>query len=123
MTTRKPQLTAEEKAYFAEDVARAMDDNGLLLVSVISTSSSNLSYSYRVRLVAPWNGRLRPSSLNYWIASELGESLNKADNLKGNGCGFDRGFDAVYTIGSILQRHGLTENGHAWASEANWAWF
>jgi hypothetical protein len=120
----KAIMEQESKAWMAEDVARQMDnDNALILVSVIKTSSTNLSYSYRVRMVSQYNGKLRTSYLNYWLASELSESLNKDDDLRGNGCGFDRGFDAVYTIGKILERHGLADNGHKWASDANWSWF
>jgi hypothetical protein len=121
----KATMTQADKAWMAEDVARQMDNgNALILVSVVKTSSTNLSYSYRVRMVSPaLGGLLRTTYLNYWLASELGESLNKDDDLKGNGCGFDRGFDAVYTIGKILERHGLTDNGHRWASGANWGWF
>lgn len=123
---RKPKETAEWRFNEASNYFNAMDEGGLLLVSVVSTSQSNLSYKYRVALVmsaVEYDPQLFKLTLNYWLASELGVSLDKNDNLKGNGCGFDRGFDAVYTIGSILQKHGLVADGHKWASDANWAWF
>jgi hypothetical protein len=125
MATRKPRETKEWRETEARNYLEAMDKGGLLLVSVVSASRSNLSYKYRVTLVTNTKNdpRLFKLNLNYWLATELMESLDDGDNLRGNGCGFDRGFDAVYTIGVILQKHGLVADGHKWASDANWSWF
>jgi hypothetical protein len=126
MATRKPKESKEWLEQEANKIFTELENGGLILVSVVSTSASNLSYKYRVVLVANYaetETSLYKYNLNYWLATELNESLDKNDNLRGNGCGFDRGFDAVYTIGTIFQKHGLTDNGHKWASDANWSWF
>lgn len=111
METYKPKMTAEEKKEKAVFVANKLNDGGKLLISITHASKSNMSYRYKAVLayVDEVNG-LMFETLSYWMASELNEKAViewAGDTLKGHGCGFDRYQDAAYTVGKLLERHGL----------------
>lgn len=118
METRKANMTDAEKRQMAELVADSLANGGKLLISITHASASNMSYRYKVVLayMADQNTpgaqtlKIEFLTLNYWMAAELGEKLVcewAGDTLRGHGCGFDRYHDAAYTVGKLLERHGL----------------
>lgn len=113
MATRKPTLTATEREIFALRAKKAIDAGAVLWVSVPSTSRSNMSYSIRARLI----GGSIDLWLNYWLAVELGATLNDRDDIRQNGCGTDRGFLISYDLKNILKRYGYE------FETITWAWF
>ena len=113
METYTPKMTAAEMKEEAEFIANSLKDGGKLLVSIAHVSPSNMSYRYKVVLayvddINP--GELMFNTLSYWMAAELKSKVvaeYAGDTLKGNGVGFDRYHDAAYTVGRLLERHGL----------------
>ncbi len=113
MESYTPKMTAAEMLERAEFVAETLKDGGRLLVSITHTSSSNMSYRYKVilayvdEIVA---NELMFESLTYWMAAEMkikAVSEWAGDTLRGHGVGFDRYHDAAYTVGKLLERYGL----------------
>jgi hypothetical protein len=106
---RQVKLDESEKVFYATLAAEYLKLGATLDVTITKTSASNLSYKYKVRL---WyfheiTKKVEVMHLSYWLAAELGENLTDSDELRGNGCGFDRAHDAAYTIGRILEARGL----------------
>lgn len=101
---RKVYLTAEEQKFTAVLLRNHLLNGALLIPTITGTSKSNLSYRYNVSLAynAGEGKGIDLMYLNYWLASELGVNLTDNDELKGNGLGFDRYHEAVYTIAAIL---------------------
>ena len=118
MATRKATLTAEEKLAFAARVKAALDTGATLWVSVPTTSRSNLSYSLRLRLIG--GSTNADMWLNYWFAAEDGASLNAADDVRQQGLGTDRAFQAACDIAYFLRRHGLAEARFEYEIKARW---
>lgn len=105
---RKVIKNETEQAWLAEKVAAKLQAGGKLQVIITGTSATNLSYRYKVILWAVNDsGRVDEWHLNYWLAAEIGQNLTDRDELRGNGCGFDRAHEAAYTIGQLLHRRGL----------------
>jgi hypothetical protein len=107
---RKATLTPEEQLATAEQVAEGIKSGGRLVISINSTSKSNMSYKYAIRLVYAKDGQIQDRWLNYWFASCYGESLTDYDELRGNGVGTDRYFQASYEVGTLLKKFGLIED-------------
>lgn len=113
LETYKPQLSNEDKKDRAKFIAAKLKDGGKLLISVTYVSKSNMNYRYKV--VLAYVDDINPNelmfeTLTYWMAAELGVkavSEYAGDTLKGSGCGFNRYHEAAYTVGILLQRHGL----------------
>lgn len=106
---RKVQLDESEKVFYATLAAEYLKAGGKLDVTITKTNASNTAYKYKVRLWYFHEVReaVDVMYLTYWLAAELGENLTDNDELRGQGCGFDRAHDAAYTIGRILERRGL----------------
>jgi hypothetical protein len=113
METYKPELNEIQKREYAEQVHAALMNGGKLLIQITHTSSSNLSYRYKINLAA-WNGKeIELTNLTYWLGAEWGESVVQqwaGDELKGRGIGTDRYFQAAYDIGLVLKRYQLIDD-------------
>jgi hypothetical protein len=106
MATRKATLTAEEKYQIALNIHDNLQNGGQLWVTVPHTSASNMSYTIRARLLGAKG--VADMWLNYWLAAELGATLDARDDLKCNGMGTDRALLVACDIANILTRHGFT---------------
>jgi hypothetical protein len=119
METYKPELNEIQKRDYAEKVHAALMNGGKLLIQITHTSSSNLSYRYKVNLAA-WNGKeIELTNLTYWLGAEWGESVVQqwaGDELKGRGIGTDRYFLAAYQLGHVLKKYGLVDDVYEIAS-------
>jgi hypothetical protein len=119
METYKPQLDEIQKRDYAEKVHAALMNGGKLLIQITHTSSSNLSYRYKVNLAA-WNGKeIELTNLTYWLGAEYGQRVVQqwaGDELKGRGLGTDRYFLAAYELGHVLKKYGLISDVYEIAS-------
>lgn len=114
MTTRKPQLTAEEARNYAVRIARQIENGGKVWVTVPHTSRTNQSFTIHARLISDAGD----AWLNYWYAYEMKTTLDSNDNVKWNGIGMNRGFEFVDNLKRILNsRYGLD------VSDIAWGWF
>lgn len=106
----KATMQPDSKKAMARFVAENLAHGAKLLITITHASRSNMSYRYKVAMAyTDKNGAVQVAYLNYWMAAELGISLNADNELRGNGCGFDRRHDAAYTVGTILGNYGLIE--------------
>jgi hypothetical protein len=119
METYKPQLDDLQKLAYAQDVAQALKNGGKLLIQITHTSSSNLSYRYKINLAA-WNGKeIELTNLTYWLGAEWRQRVVQqwaGDELKGSGIGTDRYFQAAYDLGHVLKKYGLIDDVYTIAS-------
>lgn len=108
----KATISNDSAIYWGEIYKKALDNGGRLLVSITHTSRSNLSYRYKVKL-AWWDGenqQIQFYNLGYWIASQTGASLTEQNELKGNGLGFCRYFEAARDVAYALKKLGLADD-------------
>jgi hypothetical protein len=115
METYKPELNEIQKRDYAEKVHAALMNGGKLLIQITHTSSSNLSYRYKINLAA-WNGKeIELTNLTYWLGAEYGQRVVQqwaGDELKGSGLGTDRYFLAAYELGHVLKKYGLISDSY-----------
>lgn len=78
-----------------------------------------MSYTIRARLI----GGLADADiwLNYWLAAEMGATLNDTDDIRFSGCGFDRAFEVACNIAHALKSHGLADARYEY--EIKYRWF
>jgi len=101
---RKVTSTPEERERLAREIGKHLENGAMLQVSITSTSRTNMNYRYKVNLFFNYENAVECWHLTYWLAGELGKNLTDSDELKGNGCGFDRYHDTAYTIAEILRK-------------------
>jgi hypothetical protein len=101
---RSIEWSEEELESWAITFGKHLENGALLIPTITGISKTNLSYRYKVSLAYnSENGRgVELAWLTYWLAGELGKNLTDNDELKGQGVGFDRYHDIVYTIAEIL---------------------
>lgn len=113
MATYKPKESDEWILTHANNYLQELRNGGKLHITILSTSKSNMSYTYRVRLVY-WDGEeVQDVNLSYFLACLWRESVNvrwEGDCLKGNGIGTDRYFLAAYNIGQSFKALGLIDD-------------
>lgn len=105
----KAILSTDSALFWGEIVKKQLDNGGKLLVSITHTSRSNLSYRYKVSL-AWWDSeseQVKLYNLGYWLASQIGATLTEQNQLKGNGLGFCRYFEAARNVAFALKKLGL----------------
>ena len=93
--------------------------NGKLLIQITHTSTSNMSYRYKVTLAHygkdySGNEAVICENLTYLLASAWKESYYSGafNELKGNGIGTDRYFLAAYNIGLTLEKYGYVKSAY-----------
>jgi hypothetical protein len=108
--TFKPNLSLEEKRELANIIGTHLDRNGgLLLVAITGTSKTNMSYRLKVKLAYNSEaGGIDLMNVTYWLASELNKNMTDNDEIRFNGCGYDRVHDIAYTVALILERYGFS---------------
>jgi hypothetical protein len=105
----KATISNDSALFWGEIVKKQLDNGGKLLVSITHTSRSNLSYRYKVKL-AYWDTesqQVQFYNLGYWLASQIGANLTNQSELKGNGVGFCRYFEAALDVAFALKKLGL----------------
>jgi hypothetical protein len=105
----KATLSKDSQLYWAKDIKTKLDNGGGLLVSITHTSRSNLSYRYKVWLAHNTDKGVELDNLGYWLASAYGLTLTDNHDIKGNGLGFCRYFQAVRYVAGALQDLGLAD--------------
>lgn len=106
--TYKPVLTLEEKRELANTIGTRLDrDGGLLLVAITGASKTNLSYRLKIKMAYNTPNGVAIMNISYWLASELEKNMTDSDEIRFNGCGFDRVHDVAYTIATILKSYGF----------------
>lgn len=104
----KPVLTPEEKRELAQVIGTHLTRNGgLLLVAITGTSKTNLTYRLKLKLAFNGSSGVELMNISYWLASELEKNMTDDDEIRFNGCGFDRVHDVAYTVATILGRYGF----------------
>lgn len=118
MATYKGDMTAPEIGLGLMKLNETLvKGNGKLLIQITHTSSSNMSYRYKVTLVhygKDWQGNdaIITENLTYLLASAWKENYYSGafNELKGSGVGTDRYFLAAYNIGLTLQKYGYVSS-------------
>jgi hypothetical protein len=107
------ELTAKEQK--VRDLTSARNDlalivnqaisGGLFVFTIKSTSASNMSFSYDLRLYfVNKAGQVDDYFVNWSYAQMLGMKLNKRGEVKGSGCGIDRAFECVNNLEAWYER-------------------
>ena len=107
------ELSAKEQA--VRDRAMARNDllafinqgisGGLFVFTIKSTSKSNMSFAYDLRLYfVNKAGQVDDYFVNWSYAQMLGMKLNKRGEIKGSGCGIDRAFECVNNLEAWYER-------------------
>jgi hypothetical protein len=110
---RTTNNTPAENRALAEIVGERLQNGAVLLVAITGTSKTNMSYRLKVSLAYDTETRgIDVMYLTYWLASVLGKNLTDADELRLNGCGYDRVHDIAYTVAEILKGYGFAFSLH-----------
>jgi len=107
------ELTAKEQK--VRDLTSARNDlalivnqaisGGLFVFTIKSTSASNMSFSYDLRLYfVNKAGQIDDYFVNWSYAQMLGMKLNKRGEVKGSGCGIDRAFECMNNLEAWYER-------------------
>lgn len=120
MATIKPKMTAAEIGLGLMKLNETLvKGNGKLLIQITHTSSSNMSYRYKVTLAhygKDWQGNdaIITENLTYLLASAWNENFYSGmfNELKGSGVGTDRYFLAAYNIGLTLEKYGYVKSAY-----------
>lgn len=103
----KATLDKAYKESFAEIFATQLENGGNILVNITGTSRSNLSYRYKVAIAYQREGKTEVNWCTYFMASVLGKSVTDNGELRGNGCGFDRTYEAATDLVFCLKELGI----------------
>ena len=93
------------------DVKEYLNREGVVVVTIKSTSKSNMSFAFDMRLYYfdEEDGQVKSMYLNWMYATLMGMRQNKFGEIKGNGIGIDRAFEASnnlqYLISSIYNEN------------------
>lgn len=93
------------------DVKEYLQREGVVVVTIKSTSKSNMSFAFDMRLYYfdEESEQVKSLYLNWMYATLMGMTQNKYGEIKGNGIGIDRAFEASnnlqYLISSIYNEN------------------
>jgi hypothetical protein len=80
-------------------------DRGLLVVSVMHTSKSNLSFSLDLRFYIPTLAGVDSLYLNWAYAQLMNARQDKHGLVKWHGLGIDRAFEVANNLERLISKH------------------
>lgn len=101
MSTKMDLLHAQDTM---NDAYELLSKGGVLVITIKSTSKSNLSFKFDVRLY--WtDDKLKVQSyyLNWAYAQVMGMKQNEKGEVKGSGIGIDRAFEVANNFEHIFK--------------------
>ncbi len=105
-TKLEQQKDIENALETLEGVASEIEDGALLVVTIKSTSKSNLSFAFDVRLYAKnSDGKIVSWYLNWAYAVLMGMRQNQRGEVKGSGIGIDRAFEVANNLEWLIEKH------------------
>ena len=103
----KARLDKAHKESFAEIFATQLENGGNILVNITHTSRSNLTYRYKVAIAYQREGKTEVNWCTYFMSSVLGKSVTENGEIRGNGLGFDRAYEAATDLVFCLKELGI----------------
>jgi hypothetical protein len=105
--------TATERKENLETALQALDrtadkieqDGGFLVITIKSTSKSNLSFKFDVRLYYNSGGQVVSDYLNWTYAQLMDKRQDEQGNVKGGGIGIDRAFEVANNLEWLIEKH------------------
>lgn len=105
--------TATERKENLETALQALDrtadkieqDGGFLVITIKSTSKSNLSFKFDVRLYYNSGGLVVSDYLNWTYAQLMDKRQDEQGNIKGGGIGIDRAFEVANNLEWLIEKH------------------
>jgi hypothetical protein len=99
------EQAVRDRADARNDLMAFVEKGGLFVFTIKSTSASNMSFSYDLRLYfVNKAGQVDDYFVNWSYAQMLGMKLNKRGEVKGSGCGIDRAFECVNNLEAWYER-------------------
>jgi hypothetical protein len=80
-------------------------DGGFLVITIKSTSKSNLSFKFDVRLYYNSGGQVDSDYLNWTYAQLMEMRQNERGEVKGGGIGIDRAFEVANHLEWLIEKH------------------
>jgi hypothetical protein len=105
--------TATERKENLETALQALDrtadkieqDGGFLVITIKSTSKSNMSFKFDVRLYYNSGGQVVSDYLNWTYAQLMDKRQDEQGNVKGGGIGIDRAFEVANNLEWLIGKH------------------
>jgi hypothetical protein len=105
MELTKKEQAVRDRAIARNNLVAFIDKGGLFVFTIKSTSASNMSFSYDLRLYfVNKEGQIDDYFVNWSYAQMLGMKLNKRGEVKGSGCGIDRAFECINNLEAWYER-------------------
>jgi hypothetical protein len=88
-------------------IAENAENGGLVVITIKSTSKSNLSFKFDVRQYYQQTGsnRIVSDYLNWTYAQLMGLRRNDHGEVKGSGLGIDRAFEVANNLEGLIETH------------------
>jgi len=105
-TQKREDLTVALQAL--DRTADKIEQNGgFLVITIKSTSKSNLSFKFDVRQYYQQTGsnRIVSDYLNWTYAQLMGLRRNDHGEVKGSGLGIDRAFEVANNLEGLIETH------------------
>jgi hypothetical protein len=80
-------------------------NGGFLVITIKSTSKSNLSFKFDVRLYYSVFDKVESDYLNWTYAQLMDLRQNEQGEIKGSGIGIDRAFEVANNLEWLIQKH------------------
>jgi hypothetical protein len=88
-------------------VAENAENGGYLVITIKSTSKSNMSFKFDVRQYYTPTGsqEIQSNYLNWTYAQLMDMRQNERGEVKGGGIGIDRAFEVANNLEYLIKRH------------------
>lgn len=88
-------------------VAENAENGGFLVITIKSTSKSNMSFKFDVRQYYTPTGsqEIQSAYLNWAYAQLMGKKQDERGNVKGGGIGIDRAFEVANNLEWLIEKH------------------
>jgi hypothetical protein len=105
--------TATEKKANLETALEALkrtadnleENGGFLVITIKSTSKSNMSFKFDVRNYYAIEGKVYSDYLNWTYAQLMDMRQNERGEVKGGGIGIDRAFEVANHLEWLIEKH------------------
>jgi Tfp pilus assembly PilM family ATPase len=88
-----------------ERVAEQAERGGYLVITIKSTSKSNMSFKFDVRQYYTYEGQVISDYLNWTYAQLMGMKQNQHGEVKGSGIGIDRAFEVANNLQWLIEKY------------------